>query len=213
MAFVPVPDCAEAVIHYLLDGQDVENTLWFEHAGGPMDAAALVALGVQLQSWLNTTLMTLYPAGLVANYIAITAQDSPTAPGATISMSMSPGGLAVAVMPNEVSLAIGFKTAGRGRGARGRNYLVALPVGSVSGNNVDAGVAGDFVTAYADLNSFVGTAGCLHIIAHRFSGFTIVAGKKVPTPLALGVAEPVTSYVLADTVVDAQRRRGPGRGR
>jgi hypothetical protein len=213
MPFVPVPGAAEATIHYTLAGQDVQNTLWFVSETGLVTAEECGTLAEALVAWVNSSLMPQLPEAVTANFIAVRAQDVEFGPGADANLSATAGGIVDDPMPNEVTLAISFRTASTGRGARGRNYIPALPRANVAGNNVDSAYASNFPVIYSALNLAVEATGFIHCVAHRFSGFTIVAGKKVPTPLVTGITFAVTSYILADLVVDAQRRRGPGRGR
>lgn len=213
MAFVPIPGAAEAVIHYMLDGQEEENTQWFVSELGPVSALDCLALGEALANWVEENLMPQLPQAVSANFISVRAQDVADGPGADVGIFGVVGGIVDDPMPNEVTLAIGFRTASSGRGSRGRNYIPALPRANVTGNIVDSALMTNLQIAYANINVQIEATGFQHMVAHRFSGYTIVAGKKVPTPLTVGVAKPVTSYIFADNVVDAQRRRGPGRGR
>lgn len=213
MPFVPVPGGVKATIHYLLDGQDVENTLWFVTETGPIDEAMLLDLGGALFDWVTTSLMPQYPEALVANFLNVKAEDVEGGPALDFPLNLTAGGIVEDPLPNEVSLAVSFRTAVSGRGSRGRNYLIVLPRGQVTLNTVSNAYANNFLTIYMGLNTAIATTGFIHCVAHRYSGFTIVDGKKVPTPLATGLTYGVTAYLFSDYTVDAQRRRGPGRGR
>lgn len=213
MAFVPVPGGAEAVLHFQLDGQEVQNTLWFVSELGVVSSTDCFNLADALATWCASSLMLQLPQAVSANYVSVRAQDVEGGPGADIGMGGTLGGIVDDPLPNEVTVAISFRTAGTGRGSRGRNYIPALPRSNVTGNIVDSALLASIRTVYEGLNTAIEATNFLHIIAHRFSGYTIVDGKKVPTPLVTGVALPVASYIFADNVVDAQRRRGPGRGR
>lgn len=213
MPFVAVPGAAEATIHFLLDGQDIENTLWFGSELGVVSSADVSALGGSLSGWITTNFMNNIPAAVVANFMSVRAMDVVNGPGQDFFLGSTPGAIADDPLPNEVTLAVSFRTGNTGRGSRGRNYIPALGRSNVTGNIVDGALMDNILTSYNGLNTEISGTGFVHIVAHRFSGFTIVAGKKVPTPLSVGVAQPVLSYIFADNVVDAQRRRGPGRGR
>jgi len=213
MAFVPIAGGAEAVIHLQLAGQDIENTLWFVSELGTVTATDCQALGEALANWVDENYLPQLPEAVTGNFIAVRAQDVEGGPGFDVGLLGSAGGIVDDPMPNEVTLAISFRTAGTGRGSRGRNYVAGLPRSNVTGNLVDSALITNLVTAYANINVQVAATGFVHAVMHRFSGFTIVDGKKVPTPPSAGVAQPVLAYIVADNVVDAQRRRGPGRGR
>src|ERR1044072_832296 len=213
MPFVPTPGAALAVAHFMLDGQDVEVTQWFVSETGPVSEADVTALGKALQDWYSNVYIEQLPEAVTANYLSIRAQDVENGPGADFPLNGTAGGIVDDPMPNEVTVAVSFRTAHSGPGGRGRNYIPALPRANVTGNLVDNALLTNWLNVYNGLAVAVDGTGFVHCVAHRFSGFTIVDGKKKPTPLTTGITYAVTSYIFSDNVVDAQRRRGPGRGR
>jgi hypothetical protein len=196
-----------------LDNQQIENTLCFQSELGVVTSADCLALADALTAWVVGTYFLQLPSAVLGQYTSVRAVDVANGPGADFSFFGAAGEIADDPMPNEVTLSVSFRTATTGRGSRGRNYVAALPRANVLGNVVDGAHIASLIVAYQGINAAISATGFVHSVFHRFSGFTIVDGKKVPTPLTVGVAQPVTSYVVADTIVDAQRRRGPGRGR
>jgi hypothetical protein len=213
MPFVAVPNTALAEIQCLWRGQKVENTIWAENVGGPYDAVSIQALALTIGTWFTDTYLTLISNEVEFLQCLTTDEGDPLGPTGAVSGSGSTGGAPTPSQANNVTLAITFKTAGRGRSFHGRNYIIGVPGTVVSGNDVDVGFRNDIRSAYASLGTALIDAGFSHVVASRFTGFTIVDGKKVPTPRAVGIATPVTSYTFFDSVVDAQRRRLPGRGK
>jgi hypothetical protein len=112
--------------------------------------------------------------------------------------------------PANVSLAVSFRTAGRGRSSRGRNYFVGFVDDQVTGNVVNNSDAVDIRNAYAALIAAAATANVSWVVVSRFSG---VDADGKPIPRAAGVTSLINAVSLVDNDVDSQRRRLNGRGR
>lgn len=204
MASVPVPNCALAEMRYSLDGQDVENTLWFRFQADivPSD---LEDLGTALLSWWEANLRPLQPTALTLREVYMTDQTTPNGPSFTqLPLGANTGERAEAILPSNVSLAVSFRTNFRGRGFRGRNYVLGLTENMVTANQVAPTVVADYAIAYAQLPTFLEPLSITHVVASRYLG-------NAPRPV--GVSTPVTAYLCVDGTVDSQRRRLPGRGR
>lgn len=204
MAFVPIPNVALAELRYTIDNQFVENTLWFDSGAG-LEAENLQVLAEGLATWYETNLIPLQVSALVLREIYVTAQDSAFGAAYTYTpIGANQGALNIEPEPNNVSMCVSFRTASRGRAYRGRNYVLGLGANQLTGNRVDQTVADNYVLAYQQLNPTLVADGFTHIVASRS-----VNGA----PRVVGVASPVTAYLVVDNVVDSQRRRLPGRGR
>jgi hypothetical protein len=108
-------------------------------------------------------------------------------------------------VPNNVALCLSFRSSGRGRSSRGRNYISGFPEGYVSGNDIDTTLADALVVAYEELkDAATFTDDWTWIVYSRFQN-----GNARPEALIA----PVDAVVLTDYTVDSQRRRLPGRGR
>lgn len=213
MPFVPVPLTAEVEAVYLLDSQIVENTLYFSHVSAPV-LSDLVALVDDVNNAIRTSLLPFLANAIQLIRVVGTLLD--VVDGltyvSTVSLPAS-GGSGDEQMPNSVAACMSFRTAQRGRSFRGRNYVTALPNGWVSGNNITPTLGGQLTDAYTAIFAAGADDGWTPVVVSRYSGYTIVGGKKVPTPRATGIATPITNHFLTDNTVDSQRRRLPGRGR
>lgn len=210
MPFVPVENTAEVEVRMSCDGQKIENTLWFLHDGA-IDATSLNALGSGILSWWVSGF-----AGHISNLVTlreIYSVDMTTATGLTNTQSGggATGTLTGAASPLNSTLAISFRTGLRGRSFRGRNYLPAIDRDQMATQNTfNESDANGLISIYNDL---VGpdalVTGWTWVVASRFSGVDVDGN---PIPRVAGVATPITAVVIADLVVDSQRRRLPGRG-
>lgn len=212
MPFVPVPNAVECELRMLLDGQQIENTLYF-YAPGGITLANLQVLTNDLSSWWLTNCAPLLP--LDVSLIEIVATDLTTNTGLQYSNALStpvPGGLGQPALPNNVTLAVSFRTAIRGRSYRGRNYIPCLTENQVQNNTVNADVVDDWRDAYAAILTTVAdpSSDFVWVVVSRYLG---VDSNGKPIPRTVGNAEPIITVVVVDPTIDSQRRRLPGRGR
>jgi hypothetical protein len=211
MPFVPVPDTVEAEIRMTLDGQKIENTLYFYAAAGP-DIANVSQLASDLEGWWTLNCAPLLPLDVALREIVITDLSSNTGLQYTSALADPVfGTLGQPALPNNVSLAVSFRSAIRGRSYRGRNYVAALTEGQVVNSHVTEDVAAAWATAYnaiiTDVLAF--PSPYVWVVVSRFSG---VDADGKPVPRSVGNAEPIVSALVTDTTVDSMRRRLPGRG-
>jgi hypothetical protein len=193
-----------------LGGQRVENTLYFRRGTG-WATVTLTTLGNQIIAWWEDNIAPLVSGFLTLREIQCTDLDSATGPSVTVVPgSTIVGGVGGDSLPNNVSLAISFRTDGRGRSSRGRNYIVGFAEGQVTGNIVSSGVMTSFVTAYNLLFDVAEALSGEWVQVSRFSGVNPTTGK--PIPREEGVATPILTVLFTDNVVDSQRNRLPGRG-
>jgi len=211
MPFVPVPNTVLAEIRMTLDDQQVENTLYFERAGGWTEGT-MVDLADELQLWWTNVYSTQCVTAVQLREVQVTDLTSATAGQVAVAPAITAlGDLNQEPMPNAVSFTVSFRTALRGRSFRGRNYVVGLGIEQVTGNNVNPAVITSFIANYDNLLLLASSQGCTWVVVSRFSG--IDPDTKKPIPRVTGVTTPVTSVTVVDSTVDTQRRRGPGRGR
>ena len=212
MPFVPAPNTVQVNVVYEMAGQEVENTLYYrrEAGVGSTELAALVEavnafIVDQLLPFLGNTIKLVRLVGVLLDaadsLIYISTTDLPQF-----------GGASGEAAPNNVSVAVSLRTAERGRSKRGRNYIPGIPKDLIDESTVGSGSITAYESAYAGLITIGGDDGFEQVIVSRYSGFTIVDGKKHPTPRTTAVITPVTSAVILDATVDSQRRRLPGRG-
>ena len=212
MPFVPVPNTAAVEIRMIQDGQQVENTLYFR-LGSSLTPANLTQLCEDLESWWAS----LYSAQAATSVelVEVTATDVTTDTGPVGSFNPSEtqlGALTSPALPNNVTIAVSFRTASRGRSFRGRNYFVGLTESQVTENTLSDPSTAAILGIYQALLPVGGTFtdDWIWVVVSRFSG---VDGDGVPIPRETGLSTPITSVVIVDKTIDSSRRRLPGRGR
>lgn len=205
MAFIPVPNVAQAQVFGRIDGQTTINDLYFATEAPPVTLGQLDALALALDAWFSASILTLLSASY--SYEHVRVRDLTSQAGFVVERSDSagPGGAGGAFVPNNVAPCISFRTAIAGRSGRGRNYIPGVPQSVISGNTISPGFIADTTIAYQGLlatGSFK-PAGWTWVVVSRFT---------LNAPRPAGVANAVLSVLYTDTTVDSQRRRLPGRG-
>lgn len=205
MAFVPVPNAFEAEIRMSLDDQLVENTLYFK-ATPDSEEGTPIALANDLLVWWtvemapalsdNTLLREIYVTDLTTSTSGAATQPAP-APAPT-------GGRSGAPSPNNVSLAVSFRTAQRGRSFRGRNYIAGINEPDTEWNQISATLEGLILAGYNALLEGDFASNWQWGVVSRFSN---------KAPRVTGVFTPITAVTIVDRTIDSQRRRLPSRGR
>lgn len=205
MAFVPAPQTIQAEMRFLWSTQRVENVLYFQGSGG-VTTTLMQTLGNNLIGWWNTNRKPTASTQLQLVEVYLTDLTTETSPTVSVVTGLpSAGANAAESMPFNVSLCMSFRTNGRGRASRGRNYLLGLTEGDTVGNTVASTFTSPALTAY---NALIGagtfTPGLQWcVVSRQFHG----------VDRATALVQPITSVLFVDTVVDSQRRRLPGRGK
>lgn len=205
MAFVPAPNIIMTEIRYTLFGQHIENRIMVDN-GGTVDSADLEAVAIAAWNWAENTLFAHVSDELHLNQVLTTDLTSGEggqftyAPDATTE-----GAVTGSMLPNEVAFCVSLHTASRGRSARGRMYIPAIPVSlTVDANNLTTVAAGNYVSDVQALISDL-TEGTRFpvIVSYIHDGAPRVGGP---------VFFPIISAAATDTILDSQRRRRPGIG-
>jgi len=211
MPFVPATSVVEMEFRMLLDGQKIENTLYFKHVTtfntSDMQILALDAIG-----WWTTLVAPIQPLDLTLVEVVVTDLTTATSPQVTEApVPPVAGTFAGNVLPNNVSLAVSFRTANRGRSFRGRNYIPCLMEGQVVKNTVESVTVTQWLSVYNQVPDLISpeSGSWTWVVLSRYSG---TDGDGKPLPRTAGVATPITSAVIVDPTVDSMRRRLPGRG-
>lgn len=203
MAFIPVPETAQFNIRCTLQGERVENTLYFRHAGG-WSSEFLGITAELLADWYTTGPRSIMTSQLVLREVYAADLSSENGEVYTHAVANDPGGPeTVPPLPNNVALCVSFRTGLRGRSYRGRNYVCGWTENVVNGNAVTAAAAATVQTAYNQLLNLGGSGQLQWVVVSRYAD-----GQ----PRVTGVATPVLTAVIVDLIVDSQRRRLPGRG-
>lgn len=204
MPFVPVPDTLMAELRFISQGQKIENTLYFQGSAG-VSASLASDLGDALISWWDTQFQPITSDTMALVEVFLT--DLSDATSFTVSDTAglpNAGASTTEPLPANVAHCVSFRTAQRGRSARGRNYIAGMTEADTNGSLISSTIVADHVTAYTILlgaGAFV--AGLEWVVVSRFHN-----GVARTTGLAI----PVTNVLSVDAVVDSQRRRLPGRG-
>lgn len=211
MPFVPVPNTALIEIVYEWDGQIVENTIYYRKSTTPI-LADLEVLTDEIRAYIIDQLLPALTSAISLIRVVGTLLDAVDGLQVISTTDLPVAGGGGASQPNNVTICVSLKTASRGRSARGRNYIPGLAQGYITGNTITTVIQNAFETVWTGLIAIGGDDGWSQVVVSRFSGFTIVDGKKVPTPREEGITHAITSAVIVDRTTDSMRRRLPGRG-
>lgn len=209
MPFVPVNNVAMLEIRQLLDAQQVENTLYFLNETG-WTAGELLTLATNAAVWHSNNMLPLLSQSLTLHECFVT--DLTTSTSGVAVFPVSPPGSGSVIeesMSNNVAACVSIRTAKRGRANRGRNFIAGIPTNVVTHNTLSTTFADAIVDAYATLRTTMAASQFEMVVVSRYSGYTIVGGKKVPTPRTAGLVEPVVSFSFTDLTVDSMRTRLP----
>lgn len=221
LPFVPVPNCAELVLQYRSNLQDVRTVLNFAHTTSEdWDETELARLIDDAYTAWTDNLKGIFPSPITI--VGLTARNLNSETGPAIEMPIIPavpGTSPGTPVPDNVAFALRKVTGRTGRSYRGRIFHFGMPTVALSdpGHLLDAAVT-DIQAAYN--NFFVDMAsmeaGRQHVVVSRYSGMenVIVDGRytRRPIPRASGIFTDVVSISSKDNVLDSQRRRLPGRG-
>lgn len=203
MAFIPVPDTAQVNLVFRIDSQTVENTLYFLKEGG-WGTSDLDALALACAEWWADNIAPDVVTALVMQEVRAVDLQTDTGAGVTyVPPTPISGVKGAAPAPNNVSFCVSFRTASRGRSARGRNYICGLAKNDITGNTLDSSVVSGWVAGYNQLLGVATATGSTWVIASRY---------HAKAPRLTGVTFPVITATAVDATVDSQRRRLPGRG-
>lgn len=206
MPFVPAPNIVQAELIYSFGGQITENVLHYEPDGALTDDL-MAELADELISLWGTNVAPLVANDLSLTTLRVTDLTTQFSNGFDVTTGLPiSGGLASLSdepVPANVALAVKKNTAFRGRSRQGRIYHMGLTNDQVLFSTVDATTISSLVTAYTSMLGF-STAGATWemVVLSRFE-------NNVERTQALATE---VTFLSADSTVDSQRRRLPGRG-
>lgn len=204
MAFVPVPNTVQVEVIFELDGQVVENTMYFENVDSSTDAGGITALLNVIRDIVETELLPLLNSTIALVRLVGTLLDAIDSIGITVNVSPPvTGGVGGGAAPSNVSYTISFLTALRGRSFRGRNYIAGISGGDLTGNVVSPTLRTGLLAYYTAIRAAVSEEGWTMVVVSRIAD---------GTPRVTGVTTPINAFTTYDRIVDSQRRRLPGRG-
>lgn len=204
MPFIPAIFTAQVEFRYTQSGQKTENRLFFEYVSDP-DETAMMNLGNQLLDWWVDNMRPLINTLTTLREIYITNMTTGFSPTVSIVPTTSNVGTKTgSVLPNNSTITVSFRTSGRGRSSRGRNYAVGLvePDLDAGGQTITTTFANALVDAYTLLLTPPATDWTWVVASFYTNGL----------PRAEALLIPVQSAIVVDRDIDSQRRRLPGRG-
>ena len=203
MAFIPVPNVAQIQCLGRVDGCLTVNDLYFEISGGGINQTNLAALVFVVSTWFTGNLAPLLSDDWTSERVIGVDLTSNVGPRSELSVS-TPGGVAGEANPNNVAACVSFRTGGRGRSSRGRNFVPGIPGSVVTLNTLDPAFISDLIGVYDGVKG-PGTflTGWQWVVVSRFT-----AGA----PRVAGVPSPVTEVVMVGNTVRSMRSREVGHG-
>lgn len=204
MGFVPFNNTIKLETIYSWDGQYVENVFFYIVDETPDVATATSLCNAWAAVWDSKIRFT-QPSNVILTALRGTIMEEENSPGVEVTSGLPTNGSHVSPsLPNNVSLALRWTTALRGRSYRGRTYHVGMPEAEVTGNAIVPAYLTALLDAYNDIITLTVDVGpaLLGVASRRSHG----------VERTQGVITPVTGLVI-DQYVDSQRRRLPGRGR
>lgn len=187
-----------------VDNQLIENTLYFKHSGA-VSVPAMSQLGLDLIEWWTTELAPFLSDAIGLTEVAVVDLSDAAGPSISVPATTGTAGAGTGeTLPNNVSLCVSFRTAGRGRSARGRNYLPPPTGDDIVTNTFNPGYVGAIHAAYNAIG-FGGSFTDDHI-------WVVVSRVHNGVDRVAGLAQNVLSVVIVDAIADSQRRRLPKRG-
>jgi len=195
------------VAQFRLEGsylqQNYNNVLYCD-SPAEWTAERLTSVAAVIGSWLSVDLLPNLASDLYLTGITATSMAGLNAPQVyNPFVGEVNGGRNEAAMPGSVAVVATKKSSFRGRSGRGRMYLAGLTDPIVDGNVILAGWITTVNAELAELEPALLAVNARHVIYSQYS-----AGALRP----VGVAFPVTSFVIQDPFIDSQRGRLPGRG-
>ena len=201
--FIPVPDTFKCEMRFTQYGQEVENVLYVRQHE-PLTPVTMDAAGALLVLWWVTNMAPRTCVDVSLNEVKITDMSASDAPAESFTTGLPVSGTYDrSGLPGNVTLAVKLSTHSRGRSYTGRSYIVGIPDGSQTGNQVNSDASALYKAAYESLISELSIGG-LDLVVVSF-----VHDKLLRE---VGVATDVTSVTI-DQNLDSQRRRLTGRGK
>lgn len=205
--YVPVPMVAQASIRGMIGSERCQNTLYWKHHSAEWNAQSLLFLGGGLMLWWTDVARLWLPAQYQFTEIFLVALYSATGPANTVTPETSWVGLrgTGGPMPNNVTLAMAFRSGNRGRGNQGRNFWPGFARGDVVENEIALGAAEGIKDAYSQLMGSI-------VYPNNVAQWVVVSRYFNKQPRVQGTTAVIQEVVYSDRVIDSMRRRLPGRG-
>jgi len=199
---VDAPAIAKVALVGNRDTRQWVNVFHVHKTSGVIVAADLQPIAQAFYSWWHTFMRAQLPAAILLDVIQVRKLDrgNPLALDYTSNLPEAGSGQSTndSLLPADATITTSWRTGLAGRKYRGRNYLPALTIGSVTQDDrINSNlIAKMTATALNYIGSINGIGGFTPCIYHCNTG----------------LQDEVISFVI-DAIIDSQRRRLPGRGR
>jgi len=205
MAFVPISNACAVELRFTYNTQNCEYTLGFHNSSGVTEANLQTLTNFLGEWWYNQG------RSRHSNQVSlreIYARDLTTEGGPAYTSTTragTPGTLnAGTILPNNAAFCVSFRTAGRGRANRGRNYCMGFGASQLSAGNTVIQAYVDIITAWYRMllpgGTYDPTPYRWVVLSRQLNG--VVTGRAVP----------ITAVIAPNLIVDSMRKRLPGRG-
>lgn len=199
MAFVPASNVLMVELRATFNGEPMENTLYFSTSGGITTPKV-----EDLFDYLEDTWIPTWVAGMSDDFQVgeIYGTDLTTSTAPTYSRALVPpleGPNTGGNLPGNVAIVVSFRTEGRGRSTRGRNYVGGLTEDKVTDNLFDLSTLNAIVGFYELLmgGGAFPVDWVWGVLSRFFEG----------APRVTGLFQEIVDVLATDIIVDSQRGR------
>jgi len=202
--FIPAPNTASVEFIYQ-NGSEINENVIHVQKGSPFTLAQLQALRNTCNAWDASTLNGARWSGASLYRIRTRALDTPSSPTEDFFLpTPRPGAVGGTGAPLGCAFCVKLSTGLAGRSFRGRWYQGNMGMSNIlDPGHVTAGFQAGMVGGLGILLTNLTAAGYTWVVTSFYNG-----GAWRTT----AVNTPITGAVSVDNVLDAQRRRLPGRG-
>lgn len=200
--FIPVSNTAKVVYQGSFRGQQYCGDLWFYHTSGTILPSDLQNLCTQVATAFVPALANEQSSDITYTIVKGRDYTTPTSPTREQGTSVVGGG--GDAMPNNVAMAVSFRTGFAGRSNRGRNFVGAIPRAEVAENSVLSSFISPVLAAFELMT--------VPTFATNWE-WSVVSFKTAGAWRPAGVIAPIISVLVVDDIVDDMDKRLPGRGR
>lgn len=202
-AFVPTPDCIQAEVRHVVNGQQCEWVLHFDNRAGDFGAAALT-LGALIVD--NIILPMLPTMGPQVSFNEIYFTDLSTQFSGVLSYTTDlplVGSGILPSLPNGTALVLCKRTNARGRSRRGRTYISGVINDRVANSQFTPGYVSALLSIWNNFRELAAAEGLPLVVLSKQENGVI---------RTTGLVTDVTNIVNVTPSTRSQRRRNPGIG-
>jgi len=205
MATPATPNTAAVHVRGTLDGQQTENTFFYELAAGITQVLLDELVGAIVTEVISEWLPQLPTTWIGREVFAEDLTASSGLQSYATDIFGEPGSLGGTPLPNHVTIALARKSALQGRSFRGRVYWQGLSTASLAAsiNTISTTFATAVLNAIAAIDNAAIALDWQPVIVSYYS---------LGTTRATGLTTPIVLWQTTDLTIDSRRRRLPGRG-